>query len=68
LNFKLKRGLAYNKHQEEILYSEGGKALAQAAKRHCGCPSLAVLRAKWDGALGSLVWWEVSLPVTGAGT
>lgn len=24
-----------------------------------------VLKAKWDGALGSLVWWEVYLSMTG---
>ena len=28
-------------------------------------PSLAVLKARLDGAVSSLVWWEVSLPVAG---
>ena len=28
-------------------------------------PSLEVFKARLDGALGNLVWWEVSLPVAG---
>lgn len=28
-------------------------------------PSLEVLKARLDGALGSLVWWDVSLPMAG---
>ena len=28
-------------------------------------PSLAVLQARLDGALSSLVWWKVSLPMAG---
>ena len=28
-------------------------------------PSLEVLKARLDGAVGNLVWWEVSLPVAG---
>ena len=28
-------------------------------------PSLAVLKARLDGAVSSLVWWEVSLPMAG---
>jgi len=30
-----------------------------------GAPSLEVLKARLDGALGSLVCWEVSLPMAG---
>ena len=33
-----------------------------------GAPSLAGLRARWDGALGSLGWGEGALPVAGGGT
>jgi len=40
----------------EILYSEGSKALTQAAQRGCGAPSLEVFRARLDAALGSLSW------------
>jgi len=28
-------------------------------------PSLAEFKARWDGALSSLVWWKVSLPMAG---
>jgi len=28
-------------------------------------PSLAVFKARLDGALSSLVWWKVSLPMAG---
>ena len=28
-------------------------------------PSLEVFKARLDGALGSLLWWEVSLPMAG---
>ena len=31
-------------------------------------PSLEVFKARLDGALGGLVWWEVSLPMAGVGT
>ena len=30
-----------------------------------GAPSLEVFKARLDGALGNLVWWEVSLPMAG---
>jgi len=36
---------------------EGAEALAQAAQRSCGAPSLQALKARLDGALGSLSWW-----------
>ena len=29
-------------------------------------PSLAVFKARLDGALSNLVWWKVSLPMAGA--
>lgn len=45
------------------LYSKGGDALAQAARGSCDCPK--VLRAKVNGALGSLIKWVTTLPVAG---
>jgi len=30
-----------------------------------GAPSLEVLKARLDGALGSLSWWVVTLPMAG---
>ena len=37
---------------------------AQAALRSCGCPIPGAVKARLDGALGSLSWW-VALPVSG---
>ena len=36
------------------VYSEGAEAWEQFAQRSCGAPSLEVLRARLDEALGSL--------------
>jgi len=44
--FKLKEGRC--RHKKEILYSEGGEALAQPAQRSCGCP----LPARVQGQVG----------------
>ena len=41
--------------------------LAQAAQRSCGAPSLEALKARLDGALGSLSWWGAALPTVGIG-
>ena len=44
------------------------EALAQAAQRSCGAPSLEALKARLDGALGSLSWCGAALPTAGVGT
>ena len=36
-----------------------------AAQRSCGAPSLEALKARLDGALGSLRWWGAALPLAG---
>ncbi len=41
----------------ETLPCEGGEAV--------DAPSLAVFKARLDGAVGDLVWWKVSLPGVG---
>ena len=49
------------------------KFLTQRVVRHwhrlpseaVDAPSLEVLKARLDGALGNLVWWEVFLPTAG---
>ena len=41
---------------------------APAAQRAVGAPSLQALKARWDGALGSLNWWGAVLPMAGGGT
>ena len=46
---------------------EGAEAPAQAAQRSCGAPSLQALKARLDGALGSLSWWWQPCPRYGVG-
>jgi len=46
----------------EILHSEGSEALAQLSRGAVGAPSLEVLKAKLDGAPGSLSCWVAALP------
>jgi len=36
-----------------------------AAQRSCGAPSLEALKARLDGAPGSLSWWGAALPMAG---
>ena len=38
LSKKAKQGEIEIRGEEEILHTEGGEALAQAAQRSCGCP------------------------------
>ena len=40
-------------------------ALAELPKEAMGAPSLEVLKATLDGALGSLSWWGATLPMAG---
>jgi len=51
--------------KEEIHSTEGGEALAYAAQRSCGTPLLEALKARLDGALGSLSWYMAALPMAG---
>jgi len=39
----------------------GAEALARAAQRGYGCPIPAVLKARLDGTLGSLIWCVVGV-------
>ena len=48
----------------ENLFSGGP---GTAAQRSCGAPSLEALKARLDGALGSLSWWGAALPMAGVG-
>ena len=45
----------------------GWSGLGTAAQRSCGAPSLEAHKAKLDGALGSLSWWEAALPMAKGG-
>jgi len=40
--------------------------VVRSARRSCGAPFLEALKAKLDGALGSLSWWGAALPMTRA--
>ena len=51
--------IRYNK---EILHHEGGNRLPG---EFVDAQSLAVFKARLDGALSNLVWWKVSLPMAG---
>jgi len=45
----MKRGEIQVRHEEEIIYSGGGEALAQLPREAVGAPSLEVLKARLDG-------------------
>jgi len=38
---------------------------AEVSQRSCGAPSLKALKARLDGALGSLIWWVAALLMAG---
>ena len=59
----MKRGEIQVRHEEEIIYSGGGEALAQLPREAVGAPSLEELKARLDGALGSLSCWVADLPM-----
>ena len=66
-SFKLREGRLRLDIRKKNLYSKGGEALALLLPREAvGSPSLEVFKARLCGTLGSLNWWEVSLP-KGAG-
>jgi len=47
------------RYKEEILYCEGGEALAQVAQRSCGCPL--------PGSVQGQVGWSSEQPGLGEG-
>ena len=47
----MKRGEIQVRHEEEIIYSGGGEALAQLPREAVGAPTLEVLKAGLGGAL-----------------
>ena len=49
--------------RRKFFYSKGSEALAQLPC--CGASSLEALKARLDGALGSLSWWGAALPTAG---
>ena len=49
----------------EETYREGGDALNRLPKEAVDAPSLEAFKARLDVALGSLVWWLVTLHIAG---
>ena len=47
--------------------TERHRETAEGEERSCGAPSLEALKARLDGALGSLSWWGAALPTAGVG-
>ena len=52
--FKLKEG-RFMLDARKKFFTQSGEVLAQVAQRSCGCPSLAVFKARLDGPLSSLI-------------
>jgi len=46
-------------------HTEGGDALNRLPKEAVDAPSLEAFKARLDVALGSLVWWLVTLHIAG---
>jgi len=42
-----------------------GESLQLLPREHVNIPPLEALKARLDGALGSLIWWVSALPVSG---
>jgi len=67
------RGNSFNLKEGRFRLDVRGKFFTQRAVRHqhrlprgaVDAPSLEVLKARWDGAPGSLSWWGAALPMAG---
>ena len=51
-----------------MILPESGEALALMPGEAVGTPSLEVLKARLDGALGSLIWWVAPVCMAGGGS
>ena len=63
--FKLKEGRFRLDIRKKLLTQSGVRPWHRLPREAVDAPSLEVLKARLDGALGNLVWWEVSLPMAG---
>jgi len=52
-------------YQKEVFHSEGGDHWNRLPKEAVDAPSLEAFKARLDVALGSLVWWLVTLHIAG---
>jgi len=46
-------------YQGEVLYQESGEVQEQLPREAVDAPSLEVFKARLDGALGRLLWYEI---------
>ena len=67
-DFKLKEGKFRLDFRRKSFTQRMVKPLAQASQGSCGTPSLEVLKARGDGALGSQSWWGQHCLWPGFGT
>ena len=64
-SFKLRLGGFRVDLRRKFFPPEGGDVLNRLPKEAVDAPSLEALEARLDVALGSLVWWLVTLPTAG---
>jgi len=64
-SFKLKEGRFKLDIRKEFFTMEVVRPWPRLPRGAVAAPSLAVLKARLDGALSSLGWWKGSLPVAG---
>ena len=65
--FKLKDGRFRLGRKKNLFTMRVVRHWARLPREAVDAPSLEVFKARLDGALGNLVWWEVSLPMGGVG-
>ncbi|PKU43310.1 hypothetical protein llap_6384 [Limosa lapponica baueri] len=63
--FKLKEGRFRLDIRKKFFSVKVARHRNKLPREVVGAPSLEVFKARLDGALSNLVWWEVSLPTAG---
>ena len=63
--FKLRQKRFRLDIRRKLFHTEGGDALNRLPKEAVDAPSLEAFKARLDVALGSLVWWLVTLHIAG---
>jgi len=63
--FKLKEGRFIWDTRKKFFTVKVVRPWHRLPREAVAAPSLAVFKARLDGALSSLLWWEVSLPMAG---
>jgi len=64
-DFKLKEGRFKLDIRRKFFTLRVGRPWHRLPRAVVDAPSLAVLKARLDGALSNLVWWKVALPLAG---